>query len=1179
MRKRIEKLARGTFEYERPVLTFQVDKIELEVLEGQDYTGEFTFTSLNDLNMRGVVYTSDPRMECLTPQFEGKNVRIKYQFHSEGLMEGDVAKGDFYIIANQGEYNLSFVVDITRMYADSSIGKIRSLSDFTKLAKENFKEACKVFASKGFRNILKHADTKEVLLYEGLSAPPFYPQNVEEFLVGIGRKSMVLFSVEKKYREYYEVAESFKDTIEIKKNQWGYLEIEVESDADFLILEKENFTIEDFIGSTCQLSYLVDREKLHAGKNFARLYLHNAYQSENIEFCVSVERKDEHRNRDGLDMHSCRVKLTGLYMAYRLKRMVTGAWAAESGRILSHMQALQPENAWFPLMRAQTLLINKQRQEAKWILEDFKKKQEDRDCPVYGYYLYLSTLVEREPAFVRKMTQRIEEIYKEWDEDPFLYWVLLFLKEEYLEDSAVKLESIKQKIENGCNSPFLYLEAYYLYENDPYLLTVLGDTEVKILWWAAKQKALNKDIAIAIMNLAGGRRRFEKRIYQLLCEAYQYYAEPEMVSVICSYLIKGQCFAPAYLEWYAKAVEEELRITNLNEAYMMSLDQRSIVDVPRVIQMYFQYDGNISYSQKAALFVNIIANKEKQPGLYENYRKLMERFAMEQIAQGRIDDNLSVIYEEMLEEGFLTREIAVPLSRILYMHKISCFSSEITAAVIIQPQLKQKIRVPFNGKSGYFPLFSSEFVILLEDRKGQRYTSISYQIEKLMRPGRYLRKCLRYAAGQIEYALGFVAGKENFYSFDKKEGALLEVLLDSDLISEKYKAKLCPKILEYYSINEMEDKLDKCLKDIDFLYLDREVRRYIFALLMEKRMYDKAYLFIRNYGKEQVEPAKLVLLCSYEIEKCGYEEDDFLEDLSMAVVIQGKYNDVLLRYLCQYYRGSTRQMYEIWKLADGYDLNTFELEERILVQMLYTTEFVEGAENVFESYEMHGGSPLVEIAYLNYFSESYFSEDALVEDNIFWNIRDRLKEGGELVDACKLALLKYYAFHKELQQGEKALIDELLAEYTEKNMYFAFYKHFEKKFLLKYFLYDKIFIEYHTKEHRQVILHYCLGDTENDFKEETMEPVYAGIYGTQMTFFFGDSISYYIEEKGPEGTKITESAKITYHDMYGEKDERCYDMLNAMMMGLTLQDEKELEKLMLNYEKKKEFAREKFTIL
>ena len=203
MRKQIEELARGKFGQGRPVPEFSADKIELEILEGQEVSGTFTIKSLNHIPMRGVVYTSDTRMECLTPQFEGTEVTIRYQFHGAGLTEGDVVCGEFYVVAEGGEHHLAYEADVTKLYADSSIGKIKSLADFTRLAKENFTEACKVFSSKSFRNVLKKEQVRERLLYEGFAEPPFLPQNVEEFLVGTGKKSSVLISLDTKYQEYY----------------------------------------------------------------------------------------------------------------------------------------------------------------------------------------------------------------------------------------------------------------------------------------------------------------------------------------------------------------------------------------------------------------------------------------------------------------------------------------------------------------------------------------------------------------------------------------------------------------------------------------------------------------------------------------------------------------------------------------------------------------------------------------------------------------------------------------------------------------------------------------------------------------------------------------------------------------------------------------------------------------
>lgn len=102
MRRRIQQLARGKFEHLKPSLSISVDKIDITAMEGNDISGDFVITSTNHVPMRGIVYSSNPRMECLTPQFEGEEIRIRYQFHSYGLIEGDIQKGEFCIVVETG---------------------------------------------------------------------------------------------------------------------------------------------------------------------------------------------------------------------------------------------------------------------------------------------------------------------------------------------------------------------------------------------------------------------------------------------------------------------------------------------------------------------------------------------------------------------------------------------------------------------------------------------------------------------------------------------------------------------------------------------------------------------------------------------------------------------------------------------------------------------------------------------------------------------------------------------------------------------------------------------------------------------------------------------------------------------------------------------------------------------
>ncbi|MBQ6812329.1 MAG: hypothetical protein IJP06_04375, partial [Agathobacter sp.] len=129
MRKRIKQLARGKFEYAKPQLILSEEEITFEVCEGEGYEGEFTIETTGSTKMRGLVYSTNPRMKVLNPQFEDETVRIRYQFNSYGLNEGLTEKGDFVIVCNQNEISLSFCASISKKYADTSIGPVKNLYD------------------------------------------------------------------------------------------------------------------------------------------------------------------------------------------------------------------------------------------------------------------------------------------------------------------------------------------------------------------------------------------------------------------------------------------------------------------------------------------------------------------------------------------------------------------------------------------------------------------------------------------------------------------------------------------------------------------------------------------------------------------------------------------------------------------------------------------------------------------------------------------------------------------------------------------------------------------------------------------------------------------------------------------------------------------------------------------
>lgn len=1180
MRKRIKQLARGKFEYAKPQLVFSEEEIAFSVIEGSDYEGSFTISSENSVKIRGVVYSTNPRMEILTPQFEGETVRIRYQFHSYGLTEGLTEKGEFVIVCNQNEISLSFCASISKKYADTSAGTVKNLYDFSVLAKTNWSEAFQLFYHKDFANVIKPNEIKEGMIYRGIISAKPSNQNMEEFLIGIRKKDKISFQVDKPQFELYHVTETVKESVEIKKDNWGYVEINASCEEDFIRIEKKKIRSEDFIGSVYSFEFYIDAKALHGGRNYAKIYLSSVYETKTIEIVADTRHKSEEEISLSLQKKECLAGIMELYQAYRLKRIVTGVWANETVEILNKLHEMEPEEPMHVLMKAQCLIINRQRQEAEWILESFKREWLDRKSPVWGYFLYIMTLIEREPAYVDRMTKEIEAIFHENPDSVMLFWVLTFLQEQYFNNNGLKLQSIGYWVMKGCSSPYLYLEAYYLIWQDPYLLTKLEDFEIRVLRWAVRHRAITKDIAIQIFQIVESEKTFSPVIYDLLCAAYEANPKPEYVGAICSYLIKGQQFDNKYHRWYEMGIEMELRITNLYEAYLLSMDERKIVPVPKIIQMYFQYDSGLPYRKMAVLYNNIIASKATNPEVYQRYCRTMSKFAMEQILAGHMDDNLAVVYDDMLDLGVINQEIARALSHIIFTHKVVVFDRKMVRAIIYQRQLKEPQIVPIVENTAYFQLYSGEYVILFEDEKGQRYTgSIPHQLQSLMDAHKYLDKCMELAPQQLPYLISYFDKKQNYLTFGLTDKDHFRILMFSEAISAEYKSKLLPEILRFYQINAYDGMIEEYLSKTDYSKLEESTRRFAMELLVDNHLFALAYDKVMEYGIDQIGSAAKVALASYMIGETEYEEDEFLLRLASTAFRAKKYNEKLLNYMCQYFTGPTADMLRLWNAAKSYDITLFDLSERLLVQALYTENKISELMPVFAYYYEAGGKDFVTLAYVTECAHRYFVDNESIHEDIFELIETRYIYNLELNDACKLALLRRYSEMVNLTDRQLGIEDELLAEYTRRNMHFAFYKRLSPELVLKYHLYDKVYLEYRTNPHSHVMLHYSRDEDGENFIKEDMLDVYDGIFVKSFVMFFGEAVQYYISEEHANEIEVTESSRIVNNDVYNKNDDSRYNLLNQMLISNTLQDENEMYRAMKQYAGYDEVTKRVFKLL
>ena len=1161
VRARIGQIAAGRFNGTKPILAFSEETIDLSVIEGRSEAGSFVIESTNQIKICGIVYSTNPRMECLNPHFEGEKVRIRYQFNSKGLTEGDACEGKFVIVCNQIEYSLSFCARITRLYAEASTGAVKSLDDFTRLAASNWDEAYHLFYNRNFLNTIPYDNVYERLTYEGFACARPSGQNMEEFLIGVNKKKPVSISVDKSEEIFMASKEPQSGCFTITKDNWGYTEIRLRTDCEFIKLSKPVLTLDDFIGKTYLYEYIIDASAMHAGRNFGRIYIDGVYQSFTIDITAGV--RDDDGSISGIavtkDIKECMVGIMELYTSFRLKRIVTGVWANKTISILNHLHALVPDEHMYELMKAQAFIINRQRQEAKWILDDFKHSNPDKKAPIWGYYLYLMTLLEREPSYIDNMTHEVELIFYENPDSVLLFWVLLFLRDQYFDDSAGKLKDIKYWVLRGCSSPYLYIEAYYLISQDPYLIKELSVFELRILSWAVKEKALTKELAGAIfeaVDLAGG---FDNRVYELLTAAYEICPEAEYVGIICSYLIKGHKNDTCFHKWFELGIENKLRLTGLYESYLLTMDDRQISPVPKIIQMYFSFDNKLPYRKLAVLYNNIIAAKETEPEVYHKYRKAMGRFAMDQAQLRHIDDNLAVLYEDMLELGFINEELSAAFSDIIYTHKLIVFDKRIVRAIIYQNEMKEPQIVPVTDQCAYFELFSNDYVILFEDSRGYRYVkSISYRLQRLMDAEKYLDRCISLSPDRPQYIVSHFKHVRDYSDFTKDDLKLFKPVFYSESFSDSYKAVMGYRILKYCQLHDYEDYVRPFLQSINFDTLQKDARKYLIDMLVSNRLYEKAYDMAMEYGIDMLAAASQVVLCENAL-KVQHVDDDFMVQLAISAFKTGKYSDLVLKYLCENYTGPTDELINLWHAADKFSISSMKLDERILEQGIYTQIEPEKISDIFLEYYKRAGNDKLILAYISLVAHGYLHSGTCKADFIFDIIEKRFIGNRTLNDACQLALLKHFAEKTDITQAELEIEDTLLKYYIYNNMYFDFFARLDYRLLEKYFIYDKAFLQYESTPGTHVVLHYSRDEDGEEFNSEDMVEMYDGIYVKAFVIFFGELIRYYITEEHDNSIEVKESNRLTCNNIPGDNDHSRYNLINEMIISDTLSDETTLK--------------------
>ena len=746
LKRRIEQLLNGIFEYETPKLQISVDKIEAKVREGKTVRGTFQLENPAQKKVKGFLYAESPRVAFEPAAFSSISEKVLYEIETKGMEKGDVLEGKLTVASSLGEYAIPYRLEIEASEVKETVRPCESLADFVSLAQKDFQKAYVFFASEGFSEFLREKAPELVLLYEGFQGSAMSYRSLEEFLVSAGLKEPVVIQADKTEASYDAMPQTIRESLTLTKSNWGFFKLEVTSDADFLKVERPVVTTDEFIGSTYTLNYLIDREALHAGRNFGKIRIYGVGTELTFEVKVhggSLRKQEEDLKRQ----HQEIAALYECYMDFRLKRIQAETWVERSLKAWDEYTKAGGTGTMMELIHIHLLFSAGKEEEACLLLDRMEQQRNHLTAPEQqGYFLYLTTFYNKDKKYIDYVEEKLGELSLRNPENWKLTWFLLYIRENYLRHPGQKLEAIRQQHIYGCASRIMYLEAALILQKSPLLLKRLEDFEICVLRLMVKEDLLNPELIMQIVELAGRYREYHQGLVETLKKIYAKNPTKSLLRAIVSLLLKGRKKDKDCFVWYERGVEQDLRITGLYEYYIESMEGPMEKPLPQIIRMYFSYNNTLDYRKKAFVYANVIRNKDKDPKAYQSYRPAMEKFMVDELMLGHINEDLAFLYEMFISESLLNRRMAENLSRLLFTCQIRVEDPSIRYVLVYHEELKKEEKCPLKNGRVNVQIYTENHRIFLEDGEGNRYeASVPYTVKNMLTDLRFREYCLKLA--------------------------------------------------------------------------------------------------------------------------------------------------------------------------------------------------------------------------------------------------------------------------------------------------------------------------------------------------------------------------------------------------------------------------------------------------
>ena len=675
--------------------------------------------------------------------------------------------------------------------------------------------------------------------------------------------------------------------------------------------------------------------------------------------------------------------------------------------------------------------------------------------------------------------------------------------------------------------------------------------------------AVNEKLELEKNELNPSEERFDEAVRADEAEKLSR-KENENLSVlgsICSMLISANMLDNKYHRFYKAAIEKSLKFIGLNECYIRSMNRNRYDLIPSSVLMYLNYKNTLTEDELAYLYANVIFNKSEHMKIYHEYAPTMEDFMEQMIVKGRVNDDLTVIYDEFLEPDSVSSMYAGKLINIIFRRKIVCANKKVRAVVISHEELQDIQRVPLVNGEAYVEILSDNASIVFEDNNGNRYAgSIPYHFERIVDEKAYMPICREYSPRDYRVLLFNYENMGQFtYKSAKEVNAARDIIM-CDEISHDYKQQACLNIIEYYHENLDMDVLAKYLNRLDIEYLTHANARTIITYLIDMNMFDKAFQAVKLYGFNELDVNELFRLADYGVT----DSEGFLNEDLMSICLNlyktGTVNGNILGYITSNFKGSLDELSSLFKLAKDRVADIIPLAENTLAQMMFSGSYLEYIYDIFSTYYLGRSRGLVVKAFLRLSAHDYLVNDTQVPNHILEDLFQEMWRGNIDDEVSAMALLLYFSRLERYNDNQRKWISDNVERFVDAGKIMPFFKKFGSFIKLPQDVYLKTYLIYKTENVRHVFVKYSF-DTGTRSKQKTerkrLEEVVDGVYVMEFVIFHGERLVYSIEDDPNGNAKIIES-EVLKKKSFNQKNINRFEMINSMLVKQEMRDDKAL---------------------